>query len=475
MNDRAIEAPPADAAGAMRRTFDVQRAASRAATPDFAQRLDSLARLRGLVHDNAQEIAGAISDDFGVRSHDETRLMEIAPTLSAIRHAQGHLARWMKARRRWVDIAFQPATAWVRYEPLGVVGILAPWNYPLFLTVSPLCDALAAGNRVMIKPSELAPRFADLLQRLIAARFGESEAAVTTGGPEIAEAFASIPFDHLLFTGSTSVGRKVMAAAANNLTPVTLELGGKSPVIVCPDYSIEQAARSIALGKFLNAGQTCVAPDYALVPSPRVEVFAAAIMAAARAFYPTIGANADYTSLISERHRQRIAIAIQEAEALGAKILRHEDNVEGTRKIGPTVVVDAPKDCLLMREEIFGPVLPVIGYDDLDDAIRFINARDRPLALYCYSKDESLRERVLDGATSGGVTLNGALIHIVQDNLPFGGVGPSGIGAYHGEEGFRRFSHARGVHKVGPINVFEKLGPPWGRLARLTANVLMKR
>ena len=266
-----------------------------------------------------------------------------------------------------------------------------------------------------------------------------------------------------------------MAAAANNLTPVTLELGGKSPAVVCPDYPIEQAARSIALGKFLNAGQTCVAPDYALVPSPRVEIFAAAIMTAAREFYPTIGANADYTALISERHRQRIAIAIQEAESLGAKIFRHEDNVEGTRKIGPTVVVNAPKDCLLMREEIFGPVLPIVGYDDLESAIGFINAKDRPLALYCYSKDEALRERVLDGATSGGVTLNGALIHSVQDNLPFGGVGPSGMGAYHGEEGFRRFSHARGVHKVGPINVFERLGPPWGRLARLTANFLMRR
>jgi coniferyl-aldehyde dehydrogenase len=475
MNDRAIEASPADAAHAMRAIFDVQRAASRAATPDFAQRLDALARLRGLVLDNAQEIAGAISEDFGGRSHDETRLLEIAPTLSAIRHARKNLARWMRPRRRRVDIAFQPARAWVRYEPLGVVGVMAPWNYPLLLILSPCCDALAAGNRVMAKPSELAPRFAGLLQRLIAERFRENELAVVNGGPDVAEAFANLPFDHLLFTGSTSVGRKVIAAAASNLTPVTLELGGKSPAIVCPDYPIEKAAHSIALGKFLNAGQTCIAPDYVLAPSPRVEALAAAVMSEAQAMYPTIGANADYTSLISERRRQSILIALQEAEALGAKILRHEDNVEGTRKIGPTIVLNAPMDCLLMREEIFGPVLPIVGYDELDAAIRFVSARDRPLALYCFSNDEALRDRVLNGATSGGVTLNGALLHIAQDNLPFGGVGPSGIGAYHGEEGFRRFSHARAVHQVGPINVFEKLGPPWGRLARLTTNFLMKR
>jgi coniferyl-aldehyde dehydrogenase len=475
MNDVAVEASGTGVAEGIRGVFLLQRAASRAGTPDFAARLDALARLRALTFENAEEIARAISEDFGGRSHDETRLMEIAPTLSAIRHARANLARWMKARRRRVDIAFQPAKAWVRYEPLGVVGVMAPWNYPLLLILTPVCDALAAGNRVMVKPSELAPRFADLLQRLIAERFREKELAVVNGGPDVAEAFANLPFDHLLFTGSTAVGRKVMAAAAANLTPVTLELGGKSPAIVCPDFPLERAAHSIAIGKFLNAGQTCVAPDYVLAPSPRVEALAAAVMAAARKMYPTIAANADYTSLISERHRQRIVIAVQEAEAMGAKILRDDDNAEGTRKIGPTVVLNAPLDCLLMREEIFGPVLPILGYDELDAAIRFVNGRDRPLALYCYSHDEALRDRVLNGATSGGVTLNGALLHSVQDGLPFGGVGPSGLGAYHGEEGFRRFSHARAVHQVGPINVFEKLGPPWGRLARVAANFLMRR
>ncbi|HXW20324.1 MAG TPA: coniferyl aldehyde dehydrogenase [Roseiarcus sp.] len=475
MNDIAVQASSTDAAEGVSRIFLMQRVASRAKTLDLAARLDALGRLRALTFDNAEAIARAISEDFGGRSHDETRLLELAPTLSAIRHARKNLSRWMRARRRRVDIAFQPARAWVRYEPLGVVAVMAPWNYPLLLTLTPACNALAAGNRVMVKPSELAPRFAGLLQRLIAERFKENELAVVTGGPEVAEAFANLPFDHLIFTGSTSVGRKVMAAAASNLTPLTLELGGKSPVVVCPDYPIEKAAHSIALGKFVNAGQTCIAPDYVLAPSPRVEALAAAVMAEARAMYPTIGANVDYTSLISEKRRQSIDIAIQEAEAMGAKIVRHEDNVEGTRKIGPTIVLNAPMDCLLMREEIFGPVLPIVGYDELDAAIRFVNGRDRPLALYCFSNDEALRDRVLNGATSGGVTLNGALLHIAQDNLPFGGVGASGFGAYHGEEGFRRFSHARAVHQVGPINVFEKLGPPWGRLARLTANFLMKR
>jgi coniferyl-aldehyde dehydrogenase len=476
MNEQSTQPSPMTALAAMRRVFDLQRAASRAEPRrDLGARLDALGRLRALILENKDSIARAISADFGTRSEDETQLLEVVPTLNAIRHASRHLAGWMKPRRRAVDIAFLPSSAYVRYEPLGVVGIIAPWNYPLYLAVPPLVDALSAGNRAMVKPSELTPRFAELLQRLVAARFKEAEVAVVVGDGEVAEDFAKLPFDHLLFTGSTAIGRKIMAAAAENLTPVTLELGGKSPAIVCADYPLNKAARSIAFGKFLNAGQTCIAPDYALVPSNRVDAFAEAILSSVRKSYPTIGANSDYSSVISERHFARLLRAIDEAEKAGARVLQHEDDLGKTRKIGPTVVIGAPETCALMREEIFGPVLPIIGYDDLDEALAFVNARDRPLALYCFSNDVAARARVLDGAVSGGVTLNGTLLHIAQDSLPFGGIGPSGFGAYHGEEGFRRFSHGRAVHQVGAVNVFERLGPPWGRLAGLAARVLARR
>jgi coniferyl-aldehyde dehydrogenase len=467
---------PNDPVGALRRLFDLQHAASRReAKPTLAQRLDALGRLRALVLDHRRKIADAISADFGNRSADETQLLEVAPVLNAIRYARRHLPAWMKPRRRSVDIAFQPAKAFVRYEPLGIVGIIAPWNYPLLLTLSPLIDALAAGNRALIKPSELTPRFGALLRDLIAKRFAEKEAAVVLGDADVAEAFANLPFDHLLFTGSTAIGRKIMAAAAQNLTPVTLELGGKSPAIVCPDYPLDKAARSVAFGKFLNAGQTCIAPDYALVPKRRIEAFGKAVLAAAGKAYPTIGANEDYTSVIDERHVVRLLRAIQEAEKGGAKVLQHEDEVGKTRKIGPTIVLNAPESSALMREEIFGPVLPIVGYDDLNQAIETVNAKERPLALYCFTNDDAYRNQVLDGATSGGVTLNGTLLHIAQDSLPFGGIGSSGMGAYHGEDGFRRFSHARAVHEVGRFNALERLGPPWGRLAGLVANFLARR
>ncbi|HEU0134727.1 MAG TPA: coniferyl aldehyde dehydrogenase, partial [Allosphingosinicella sp.] len=400
----------------------------------------------------------------------------IVPTLNAIRHARKHVAAWIRPERRRVDPLFQPASAKVRHEPLGVIGIISPWNYPLQLALSPLVDAIAAGNRAMLKPSELTPAFSELLRRLIADRFDESEVAVVTGGVEVGEAFASLPFDHLLFTGSTAVGRKVYQSAAANLVPVTLELGGKSPTIVCPGYDLAKAARSIAFGKFVNAGQTCIAPDYVLVPRAKADEFAQAVLAQAKRSYPAIAGNDDYSAVISPRHRERLAGAIDHARGAGARILTHEDErgrEEG--KIGPTVLLGAPKESLLLTEEIFGPVLPILAYRSLDEAIAFVAAGERPLALYCFSNSRRERERVLDGAISGGVTLNGTLMHVAQENLPFGGVGASGIGAYHGHEGFKRFSHARAVHRIGFINVFERLGPPWGKMAKGLARRLAKR
>ncbi len=460
-----------------RRIFELQHAASRrGGIADAELRRDRLERLRALVADHEGEFTRAISSDFGVRSRTETELLEIVPTLNAIRHARKKVAAWMKPERRRVDPMFQPAKAWVRHEPLGVIGIISPWNYPLQLAFSPLVDALAAGNRAMLKPSELTPAFSELLRRLVAERFDEAEVAVITGGVEMGQAFSELPFDHLLFTGSTAIGRKVYQAAAANLTPVTLELGGKSPALICPDYALDKAARSIAFGKFINAGQTCIAPDYVLVPRAKADALAEAVLAQAKRSYPAIAGNDDYSAVISPRHRERLAGAIEHARKAGARILSHED--EGAReqgKIGPTMVLDAPKETIFLTEEIFGPVLPIVPYDSLDEAIAFIAERERPLALYCFTRDKAQQRRVLDGAISGGVTLNGTLLHVAQENLPFGGVGPSGIGAYHGQEGFKRFSHARAVHKVGFFNAFEKIGPPWGKLAQRMGRTLAKR
>jgi coniferyl-aldehyde dehydrogenase len=361
----------------------------------------------------------------------------------------------------------------VQYQPLGVIGIISPWNYPLYLTVSPLADALAAGNRVMLKPSDLTPRFSELLQEVMAEIYPQEQVAVVTGGAETGQAFSSLPFDHLLFTGSTAIGRKVMQAAAENLTPVTLELGGKSPVIVDRGYSPEKAARSIALGKFLNAGQTCIAPDYLLVPHGQAETIAEAVLGEVRRFYPALAANPDYTSIVNERHAQRLQAMLVELQDAGTRILRHGgSNLEEPGKFTPAIVLDPPPSSALMQEEIFGPILPIVSYRTLDEAIAYVNERPRPLALYIFTDDRAVERHVLAATVSGGATVNGTLLHVVQEDLPFGGVGMSGIGAYHGFEGFKRFSHAKGVFRTGRIRPFEWFAPPYGKLVGLAVRYL---
>ena len=460
----------------LHRVFDRQREAFQSDQyPSVQARRWLLKRLEAMVIGHEREIAQAIGADFGHRSADETKLLEVVPTLNAIRYAYKRAARWMKPQRRHVSITFQPGRSWVIYQPLGVVGIVVPWNYPLYLAIAPLTDALAAGNRAIIKPSESTPLFAELLHQIVQSRFDESEVAVVTGGPDVAQALCSLPLDHLLFTGSARVARQVMKAAAENLTPVTLELGGKSPAIVCPDYSIDKAARSIALGKFLNAGQTCVAPDYVLAPAEKVTQVAQSVLEYARRFYPRIDHNGDYTSIVSDRHYKRLLQAIEEAGSAGATILRYDDVRAEERKIGPTIVLEPPRDCLLMREEIFGPVLPIVTYRTIDEALGEVTRRERPLALYCFTNDKRLRQRILMKTFSGGVTVNGTLLHVAQEDLPFGGVGPSGMGAYHGFEGFKRFSHARAVFAVGFMNGSELLAPPYGKLARLVGRLLIGR
>lgn len=440
--------------------------------PSPALRREQLNRLGKLITDNAEKFVASIDEDFGGRARIETEMFELAPVMQAVRHARKNIRKWTKPRKKSTDLTFFPSRAEVRYEPLGVLGIISPWNYPVNLALSPLCDALAAGNRVMLKPSELTPATSDLLAELIPQYFENTEVSVITGGAEVAAQFSALPFDHLLFTGSTAVGRKVAKAAAENLVPTTLELGGKSPAILCEDYSVDKAAKSLAFGKFINAGQTCIAPDYVLAPKSMVIPLIDALKEVIRKSYPDLSAQ-EYSCIISERHLSRLRNMLEEAGKLGAKI--HICGEVPSGKIAPTLITDMPENAALMQEEIFGPLLPVIGYDNLDHAVEIVREQEKPLALYCFTENAKNREKILGDLISGGATVNGTISHIAQENLPFGGVGPSGWGAYHGEEGFKRFSHARSIFRIRGINSIEIFGPPWGRLASKAVEFLIRR
>lgn len=442
--------------------------------PSLAQRRAWLDVLEGLLKSQAEAIADAIDADFGGRSRNETRLAELFPSLEAVRHARRHLRRWMRPSRRSVSIWFAPGRARVQYQPLGVVGVIVPWNYPLYLAVGPLVGALAAGNRVMIKLSEYTPAFGALFARLIAQAFPADLVSVSNGGPEVASAFSRLPFDHLLFTGSTSVGRHVMRAAADNLTPVTLELGGKSPTVVAPGFDIATAARRIAFGKMMNAGQTCVAPDYVLVPQGQETAFLDEMRRVVRGFYGD-GRGPDYTSVVNGRHYARLTGLLDDARERGARLEPLLDTAElPGHKLTPTLVLGVDDGMKIMQEEIFGPVLPVMAYRELDEAIAYINAHDRPLALYLFDNDTVRREALLRRTHSGGVTINDCMLHVAQDNLPFGGVGPSGMGHYHAEEGFRTFSKARGIFTQSRLNALSIFHPPHGKLAAFVLKLMLR-
>ena len=456
------------------RLLSLQRAAQRREGPPNARiRTERLQELEDMVRKRADAFADAISADFGNRSRFETSLLEVAVLVSGIRHARKHVKWWMQPSHREVDLNFWPGSAWVRPEPLGVVGIVSPWNYPLQLALAPLAEALAAGNHAIIKPSEHTVNFSDLLKRAIRETYKEEVVGVVLGGPDVAADFTRQPFDHIVFTGSTSVGRKVAASAAENLTPTTLELGGKSPALICPSGSLTKAVKSIALGKFLNAGQTCIAPDYVLAPRERAMEFAELVMAEARRLYPDLGP--DYSSLISVGAFDRMTAAVNEAELGGAKVMRHPAPSDRDRRVlPPVVVVNPPQSSMLIRDEIFAPVLPIIGYDSLEDALHWINSHPHPLALYVFAEDRREQNTVMDHTHSGGVTINATLLHFAQEGLPFGGVGASGWGAYHGKAGFDRFTHQRAVFRTGFINPANWLSPPYGKRARRLIRFLMR-
>ncbi len=438
----------------------------------LAERQDRLARLRAVVASNEERFRQAISADFGHRSTVETTIAETLFLFSEIRHASKHLKGWMAPQRVATALQFLPARNRLIPQPLGVVGIIAPWNYPLQLTLAPAIGAIAAGNRVMIKPSELTPHFAAVLKETVAEKFDAAEMVVTGVEDEIAKAFASLPFDHLVFTGSTRVGRLVAEAAGRNLTPVTLELGGKSPAIVDASADLEEAAERIAYGKLLNAGQTCIAPDYVMVPEASLQAFAEKVRAHMRRMFGTDPNNKDYTSVISDRHYARLESLVADAAQRGAKILQpakaDDPNWKARRKFPPTLVVGATTDMAVMQEEIFGPMLAVMGYRDSAEPIAFVNRHDRPLALYWFGKDRAARDEVLARTVSGGVTVNDCLFHFTQINQPMGGVGASGNGAYHGEWGFRTFSKLKPVFYRSKFNRLADLYPPYGgKIARL--------
>ena len=463
----------------MEQMFFAQRAAFlREMNPAFDVRRDRVDRLLHLTETHQDSIIDAISADFGHRSRHETGLAEIFIALSAIRHTRRHLRRWMKARRVPTPLHLLPASSELIRQPLGVVGVISPWNYPYQLAMLPVAAALAAGNRAMLKPSELTPRFSELLQQIVAGAFAPDEFAVLPGDVELGRAFSRLPFDHLFFTGSTAVGRQVALAAAENLTPVTLELGGKSPAIIDADCDIPVAARRLAFAKLLNAGQTCVAPDYMLVPRARVDEFVASMQQAVVAMYPTIAANPDYTSIVSDRHYRRLANLVADAEAHGAKaiplIAAAEPPEAAARKFPPTLVVGVDDDMAVMREEIFGPLLPILSYDSLDEAIDYVNRHPRPLALYWFGRGAAHRDRVLQGTISGGVTTNDACWHVSQEYLPFGGVGASGMGAYHGEHGFLTFTQEKPVLHQARVNGLALFRPPYGRRFETLLSILKR-
>ena len=457
----------------MQSILDRQRAAYLAESIVTSEtRIDRLERAVRVVKKHQKAFVQAMNEDFGHRSEHQSLFTDVASSIGPLRHAQQNLKRWQKKDKRKVTpgiLALLGAKAWVEYQPLGVVGVISPWNFPVNLTFTPLAGVLSAGNRCMIKPSEYTPATSAAMAAGFAEEFDEEEIAVITGGPQTGADFSGLAFDHLLFTGATSVAKHVMRAASENLVPVTLELGGKSPVIISPKADMAPTTDALMAGKMMNAGQICLAPDYVFVPRDRMGEFVESSKRSVAKMYPTLLDNPDYTSVINARHFERINGYVDEARERGVEVVEinpaDEDfRQQSAHKIAPTLLIDPPEDSAVMQEEIFGPVMPIKSYDSLDETLDYVNSHDRPLGLYYFGTDQEETQRVLNQTTSGGVTLNDVVMHVAQEDLPFGGVGPSGMGAYHGEDGFRTFSHAKAVFKQATFNPAEKLGlrPPYG-------------
>ncbi|MEG0412129.1 MAG: coniferyl aldehyde dehydrogenase [Comamonas sp.] len=471
----------------LQQLFDLQHQASRQQVDVPALvRKERLLRIQKILHEHGTTLAAAVQADFGVRSPQLTEMADLMVLRTMLSHTLRNLNQWMRPQRVWTPVHLLPGTGRIEHQPLGVVGIISPWNYPLQLALGPAIAAIAAGNRVMLKPSELTPHTSAQLAHVIGQFFAPEEFCVIQGDTQVASHFSGLPFDHLVFTGSTAVGRKVAMAAAQHLTPTTLELGGKSPCIISNDCDLETAALRIAHGKLLNAGQTCIAPDYLLLPRGQEQAFEQAFRKAVAQLFPTLSGNPDYAAIINQKHFNRLRNLAQQAEAEGAQVQWLESAAQLSssaapgwgdavqRQMTPALVWNVHSGMAIMQEEIFGPLLPVITYDRLDDVIHAINAGERPLALYWFGNDDKLRDSVLRRTVSGGVTVNDTLMHVAHDNLPFGGVGPSGWGAYHGKHGFLRFSHQKSVFLQAKWSPASWLYPPYGaKFQRIMA--LIKR
>lgn len=464
--------------------LEKQRTAFMAELPVRAGvRKDRLKRAIAMVTENADAWCDALSEDFGHRSREQSMITDIGASVGPLAHALKNVDRWMAREKRSVrfPLGLLGARAWVDYQPKGVVGVIAPWNFPVNLVMAPLAGIFAAGNRAMVKTSEYTPRTAALFEELAARYFQAEELAFVSGGPDVGQAFAALPFDHLIFTGATGIGRHILHAAADNLVPVTLELGGKSPVIIGRSADIARTTERIAIGKMLNAGQICLAPDYVLAPADREQAVVDGLKAAAATMYPTLLKNPDYTAIINDRHHARLTDWIADARDKGAQIevvnpANEDFTASNSRKMPLHIVRGATDAMTVMQEEIFGPILPIRRYDRIDDAIAEVNRRDRPLGLYYFGNDADEQSRVLDRTISGGVTLNDVVLHVSMEDLPFGGIGPSGMGAYHGHDGFRTFSHAKAVFKQTRIDVAKLAGlkPPYGTATRRTIRDAIK-
>lgn len=457
------------------RVYQLQRAAYlRHPYPSLEERLANLKKLERILVDSADEIAAAINRDFTNRCVEETKILEVFGCVDGIRHTRRQLKKWMKPQRRHISINFFTGSNRVIPQPKGIVGIVSPWNYPLFLTISPLTSILAAGNRAMIKMATNSQNLCALLHEKFSAEFAEDTVAILPGvrGGD----FSTLPFDHLIFTGSADAGRTVMHSAADNLTPVTLELGGKSPTIICDDFDVETAASRILYGKLVNAGQTCLAPDYLFLPEGKRDAFVAAARRIVAERYPDTN-DRSYTSIIDEKSYRRLRDTLADAESKGAEIVSLAPNCgfnDVQRKIPPHLVLNPTEEMTIMREEIFGPLFPVKTYRDLDEVLAYVNERDRPLGLYFFTNDRAIEEKILYGTISGGVTVNNCILHVAQHDLPFGGIGASGMGQYHGYEGFVEFSKMRPVFNSPKLKMIEMFYPPYGKRHSRVLNFMLR-
>ena len=450
-----------------------QRAAFTAAMPEaHSIRRDRIDRAIALLIDHKDAFAKAVSADFGHRSIEQTLMTDIMPSVGALKHARKHFEAWSRDEKRkaMFPLGLLGAKAKVVYQPKGVVGVIAPWNFPVGMVMVPMAGILAAGNRAMIKPSEFTERVADLFAELVPQYFAEEEMAVFTGGVEVGSAFSKLAFDHLIFTGATSVGKHIMRAAADNLVPVTLELGGKSPTFVGRSADKTKAGQRIAMGKMMNAGQICLAPDYLMVAKEQEGEVIESLKGGVATMYPSLLANDDYTSVVNGRNYERLQGYLADAREKGAELIEvnpaGEDFASSNgNKMPLTILRNVNDDMKVMQEEIFGPILPVMTYDSIDQAIDYVNAHDRPLGLYYFGNDKAEEEKVLTRTISGGVTVNDVLFHNAMEDLPFGGIGPSGMGNYHGQDGFKTFSHMRAVYRQPGLDIAGMSGfkPPYGK------------